>query len=376
MRLSIALCLASLALATGCGLFLSFGRCSTAEDCPSWSQCELASGTCVDRVAPDAGTPVGGGAVEDPTHVGARDGGAVVDAGAAHDAGERDGGDDGGERSDAGAAHDAGELDAGVPCGLLVEAPAVLLTSEAGASDSFTVRLASEPTGEVTVGMTVVSSTDPSLEVALSPPALQFDVDDWQQPKEVVVTGLQDGVYEADAVPFTVELKVGREAAPSCDAGATALVEGSNASADKYLQVSAASTTGVIALGPDAACAVGADGDEASYRALLSFPSAETGGVLQPRHTYYRPSGERIVATGDDGLLPTNTLAWERPISADEHLVWTGFDAAFSPSDDCQGWSTIEGDGRYGMTNQTGPSAWSNGARQCGDALRLLCVEQ
>ncbi|NQV69649.1 MAG: DUF4347 domain-containing protein [Pseudohongiella sp.] len=77
--------------------------------------------------------------------------------------------------------------------GLLVSAVAVQ-TSELGATGSFTVSLLSEPTSDVTVSFSGVDATEGSLSTT----ALQFTASDWQQPKTVTVTGLDDDLADGD----------------------------------------------------------------------------------------------------------------------------------------------------------------------------------
>jgi hypothetical protein len=63
-----------------------------------------------------------------------------------------------------------------------------LRTTEAGASDTFSVALTSQPTAEVSL---VLSSSDPS-EGLVSPGSLTFSPADWNVPRVVTITGVDD----------------------------------------------------------------------------------------------------------------------------------------------------------------------------------------
>jgi hypothetical protein len=74
------------------------------------------------------------------------------------------------------------------PAGIAVAAAGVLQTSEAGRQARFEVTLRSPPTAAVVLP---VASSDPA-EGTATPASLRFDPDDWQTPRAVVVTGVDD----------------------------------------------------------------------------------------------------------------------------------------------------------------------------------------
>ncbi len=67
-----------------------------------------------------------------------------------------------------------------------------LITTEAGGTDTFTVVLSSQPTEDVTIGM---SSSD-STEGTVSPTSLTFTIGDWSIEQTVTVTGVNDQVAD------------------------------------------------------------------------------------------------------------------------------------------------------------------------------------
>ena len=68
------------------------------------------------------------------------------------------------------------------------------LTVTEGSTETYTVVLDSEPTGEVVVTATVPANTD----VTVDPPALTFTIGDWQTPQSVVVEAEEDLDSSAD----------------------------------------------------------------------------------------------------------------------------------------------------------------------------------
>lgn len=74
--------------------------------------------------------------------------------------------------------------------------PVELLTSEDGLSDSFTVELDSEPTENVTIGL----SSNNETEGTIDKPSLTFTPTTWDDPQTVTITGVDDSVADGDIV--------------------------------------------------------------------------------------------------------------------------------------------------------------------------------
>jgi hypothetical protein len=78
--------------------------------------------------------------------------------------------------------------------GAFVEPTAGLVTTEAGGTATFTLRLRSAPTAEVTIALT---SSDPS-EGTVGPASLTFTAQDWATAQTVTITGVDDDVADGD----------------------------------------------------------------------------------------------------------------------------------------------------------------------------------
>ena len=106
-------------------------------------------------------------------------------------------------------------------------------TREGGAmTDSFTVRLTGEPTATVTVGVALTgSNTD---EATVSPSSLTFTTSDWDVPRTVTVTGVDDSLRDADQA-YTITLdpsSPGTSGDSNYDGLASSTVSGTNVDND------------------------------------------------------------------------------------------------------------------------------------------------
>jgi len=84
--------------------------------------------------------------------------------------------------------------------GIIVNPTTGLVTTEAGVSATFTIVLASEPTADVTIAL----ASNDATEGRVSPPGLTFNASDWNMPKTVTVTGVNDDVDDGNQA-YTIE---------------------------------------------------------------------------------------------------------------------------------------------------------------------------
>jgi len=80
------------------------------------------------------------------------------------------------------------------PANLVISAPTTLVTSEAGGSASFSVRLSQAPTANVVVSLT----SSKTQEGALSITNLSFDANNWNTDQSVTVRGVDDTVLDGN----------------------------------------------------------------------------------------------------------------------------------------------------------------------------------
>lgn len=81
-----------------------------------------------------------------------------------------------------------------IPPGLVYQPSSGLVTTESGASATFTVSLATPPTGNVTINLT----SSNLLEGVVTPPSLTFTPLNWNIPQTVTVTGIDDPIVDGD----------------------------------------------------------------------------------------------------------------------------------------------------------------------------------
>lgn len=72
----------------------------------------------------------------------------------------------------------------------LVESGGATAVAEGGATDTYTLQLTSQPTGTVTIGVT------PNAQLGAAPAPVTFDATDWNTPKTVTVSAVDDAVAE------------------------------------------------------------------------------------------------------------------------------------------------------------------------------------
>ncbi|MCP3877432.1 MAG: calcium-binding protein, partial [Sulfitobacter sp.] len=80
--------------------------------------------------------------------------------------------------------------------GFIITPLSGLITTEAGGSDTFTIRLNSEPTADVTLALLSSNITEGTIDKA----SLDFTASDWDQPQTVTVTGVDDNVDDSNQV--------------------------------------------------------------------------------------------------------------------------------------------------------------------------------
>src|SRR5437764_672366 len=83
--------------------------------------------------------------------------------------------------------------------GITVAPVAGLVTTEAGGTATFTIVLTSQPTADVTIGL---SSSDPT-EGRVSPAGFTFTTANWNVPQTATVTGIDDAVQDGD-IAYTI----------------------------------------------------------------------------------------------------------------------------------------------------------------------------
>ncbi len=80
------------------------------------------------------------------------------------------------------------------PGGITVSATTGLKTTESGDTDSFTVKLNSQPTANVTIGL----GSSNTIEGVISPAFVTFSPDNWNQAQKVIVKGVDDKVADGE----------------------------------------------------------------------------------------------------------------------------------------------------------------------------------
>ena len=191
--------------------------------------------------------------------------------------------------------------------GITVSRTSGLATTEAGGTDTFTVVLDSQPSADVTIGV----SSDDTGEGTVSPATLTFTTSNWETPQTVTVTGVDDALDDGD-VGYTIVTAP----AVSSDAGYNGLdaedVTATNKDDDE-LGITVSPTTGLTT--------TEAGGTDTFTVVLDSQPTADvTIGVSSD------DTSEGTVSQATLTFTPSN---WETP----QTVTVTGVDDVFDDGD-------------------------------------------
>ena len=145
---------------------------------------------------------------------------------------------------------------------LVINAPAILDTNEFGTTATFTVRLASQPVGTVSVPVTSLDTT----EGTLLPASLSFNSTTWQNPQTVTVTGVSDTEIDGDR---SYNIRVGPPSGG--DSGYNALLPVFLPAVNRDIN------TAVIHITPTSGLVTGENGTNASF--TITLTSQPSGGV-------------------------------------------------------------------------------------------------
>ena len=209
----------------------------------------------------------------------------------------------------------------------LTTSKSMVLTGEDGSTDTFTVRLATEPTAAVTVAV-AIGGTDPD-EATANPGTLTFSTMNWDTPQTVTVTGADDADADGER-PYTVTLT-----AASTDAGYSGLSasvsgrNGDNEGAALWVSRTAVTTsepsgtddfTVRLATAPSAAVTVsvsvtGGDTDEAAVSlASITFGATAMPGASPPVVLW--SAAQTVTVTGADDSVDDDDRSYTITVSS------------------------------------------------------------
>ncbi|MCR9142988.1 MAG: DUF1554 domain-containing protein [bacterium] len=300
-------------------------------------------------------------------------------------------------------------LDDESPNVIITETGLSTITTEGGATDTYTVVLTQPPTFPVTV--TITPNAQVSANASVLPIGLNFTVGacpgpgDWCTAQTVTVAAVDDAVAEGPrGYTFT-------HTATSTDANYNGIgiinVNPAVIDNDKFVFRTAATHNGDFDNDPllggngdgsgiaeaDAFCTADANRPNTStYRALLSkttpaparigsltpnLGDGQTDWVLSPNLNYYRQDGTTPVFTADaNGIFVFG--AFSNSFEASAGLYWTGLrnDWVVRAGLNCSGWSSTGGNGGTGDPTATNGAAIQSATPLCATPTHLICVEQ
>jgi large repetitive protein len=177
--------------------------------------------------------------------------------------------------------------------GITVTPTTALTTTEAGVTDSFTVVLNSQPTASVTI---TLASSD-TTEATVSPTSITFTTANWNSPRTVTVTGINDAVQDGNQ-PWTIVL----DPATSTDANYSGLnptdVTGTNTDNDTA-GITVDPTSGLVTFenGAGATFTIVLNAEPTADVTIALSSSDATEGTVSPASVTFTPLNWNAPAT-------------------------------------------------------------------------------
>lgn len=194
--------------------------------------------------------------------------------------------------------------------GVTVTPTSGLVTTEAGAAATFSVVLTSQPTNTVNIAL---SSSDLT-EGTVSPATLAFTTGDWNVPRTVTVTGVNDALIDGD-IPFSIVTGAATSADATYNGFAVDDVSVTNQDND----------VGGVVITPTSGLVTTEAGGSASFTAVLgTAPTADvtlslsssdaTEGSVAPASITFTTANwnipQTVTATGVDDVAADGTVAY------------------------------------------------------------------
>ncbi|MEX0641712.1 MAG: choice-of-anchor D domain-containing protein, partial [Pirellulales bacterium] len=209
----------------------------------------------------------------------------------------------------------------GASPGVVISPGGVLTTTEAGGTASFSVSLTTQPSADVTIGVSSGDTTEGTVSVS----SLLFTTADWNLPHNVLVTGVNDFTIDG-AVGYSILLDEATSADPTYNGYDPADVDASNTD-DDTAAITVSPTSGLITTEP---------GGTATFTMVLtSQPSANVAiGVTSSDSTEATVSPGTVTFTPGDWNVPkVVTVTGANDTLADGNISYSIVTAAATSSD-------------------------------------------
>ncbi len=216
------------------------------------------------------------------------------------------------------------------PAGISVAPTSGLVTTEAGGTASFDVVLASQPTADVTVGLSSSDSSEGTVT-----PGITFTTANWNTPQTVTITGVDDAVDDGD-IAYSIVTAQATSVDPLYAAINPADVDVSNTDNDTA-GISVAPTSGLVtteAGGTASFDVVLASQPTADVTVGLSSSDSSEGTVSPASLTFTAANwntAQLVTVTGVDDAVDDGDIAYS--IVTAQATSGDGLYAAINPAD-------------------------------------------
>jgi len=268
-----------------------------------------------------------------------------------------------------------------------ITAPLLGYTIKNGATDTFTVKLSTQPTDTVTIPVTVSNTS----QASVSPSSLSFTTTNWNTTQTVTVTGIDDLSYGISG-SFIVNLGP----SVSSDSSASGLTQSSTLSNRDHRKLIFQTNTlsngnmgGIV--GADSIC--NSDSTKPAntgiYKAMIgtagirvasitgNLGDGQIDWVLLPNQLYTRPDGTEIMTTNSVSIFVFGNLT--NSIGINATAIWTGISANWTIANGCgANWNDGSGGpfGGYGTPNLNTSNSIADSVWACNNVSNLYCVQQ
>ncbi|WP_374482033.1 tandem-95 repeat protein, partial [Zoogloea sp.] len=190
---------------------------------------------------------------------------------------------------------------------------ATLATSESGSTDSFTVKLNSQPTADVTVTLTGLDATEGSLSAT----TLTFTAANWNTAQTVTVTGANDDLVDGDIAYTLTATSSSTDGNYSAKTGTVGVTNADNDSAGLVLGAISAHTTEA---GGTATFTVKLSSQPTGTVTVATSSNDSTEGSVTPASLSFNASNwdtpQTVTVTGVDDPLIDGAIGYTVDLSA------------------------------------------------------------
>ncbi|WP_417731449.1 Calx-beta domain-containing protein [Rosistilla oblonga] len=194
------------------------------------------------------------------------------------------------------------------PAGVTISRTSGLRTTEGGGTDSFNIRLDSQPTGNVVVSFTSSDTT----EGTVAPSPITFSTTNWNVAQTVTLTGVDDPVQDGD-IGYTISLSLASND-PAYDGLQAPSISATNADNEVNVTIQPVGDAITDETGRQATFSVSIDKEPTSNVTIALSSSDLTEGTVSPASVVFTPQNwnqpKTFTVTGVDDNIDDGDVSY------------------------------------------------------------------